>query len=74
MRDFAEQHVAHQDSRLLKRLLRYLRPYAGKFILAFALMVVTTFTNMALPMASGLAIDAMIDPALTLATNNQHRS
>ncbi len=68
MRDFAEQHVAHQDSRLLKRLLRYLRPYAGKFILAFALMVVTTFTNMALPMASGLAIDAMIDPALTLAT------
>ena len=66
MRDFAEHHEAHQDRRLLTRLLTYLRPYLGKFILAFFLMIFTTFTNMVLPIASGLAIDYMLDPLFTL--------
>jgi len=66
MRDFVENHEAHQDKRLLLRLLRYLRPYTGKFVLAFALMIITTFTNMILPLASGLAIDVMKDPLISL--------
>jgi len=66
MRDFAENHVAHQDEKLLVRLLRYLKPYTGKFILAFLLMIITTFTNMVLPLASGLSIDVMQSTAYTL--------
>ncbi len=66
MRDFAENHVAHQDEKLLVRLLKYLKPYTGKFILAFLLMIITTFTNMVLPLASGLSIDLMQDPLYTL--------
>lgn len=66
MRDFVENHEAHQDKRLLKRLLGYLKPYTKKFILAFLLMIVTTFTSMILPLASGLAIDIMKDPLISL--------
>jgi ATP-binding cassette subfamily B protein len=62
MRDFVENHEAHQDIKLLVRLLRYFKPYTGKFIWAFVLMIITTFTNMILPLASGLAIDLMADP------------
>ncbi|MFA7020839.1 MAG: ABC transporter ATP-binding protein, partial [Bacilli bacterium] len=40
--------------------------YTGKFVLAFLLMIITTFTNMILPLASGLAIDLMTDPLYTL--------
>jgi len=61
MRDFVENHEAHRDIKLLVRLLRYFKPYAGKFIWAFVLMIITTFTNMILPLASGLAIDLMAD-------------
>ncbi|MFA5421797.1 MAG: ABC transporter ATP-binding protein [Bacilli bacterium] len=66
MRDFVENHEAHQDVKLLVRLLGYFKPYTGKFILAFFLMIVTTFTNMIMPLASGLAIDIMTDAAITL--------
>ena len=50
MRDFVEHHEAHQDSRLLLRLLKYLKPYAKKFVLAFFLMIITTFAGMVLPL------------------------
>jgi ATP-binding cassette subfamily B protein len=66
VRDFVENHVAHQDVKLLVRLLGYFKPYTGKFIGAFLLMIVTTFTNMVMPLASGLAIDLMVDPAYSL--------
>ncbi|MCX5775866.1 MAG: ABC transporter ATP-binding protein [Firmicutes bacterium] len=65
MRDFVENHEAHQDRRLIIRLLRYLKPYTGKFILAFGLMIITTFTNMVLPLASGLSIDLMMNTAIS---------
>ena len=68
MRDFVENHEAHQDKRLLTRLLGYLKPYTKKFILAFFLMIITTFTSMILPLASGLAIDLMKDTTITLST------
>lgn len=62
MRDFVENHEAHEDVKLLKRILSYFKPYTGKFVWAFILMIITTFTNMVLPLASGLAIDIMVDP------------
>lgn len=66
MRDFVENHEAHQDLKLLARLLRYFKPYTAKFVWAFLLMIITTFTNMIMPLASGLAIDLMVDPAFSL--------
>lgn len=68
MRDFVENHEAHRDKKLALRFLSYLRPYLGKFIFAFFLMIVSTFTGMVLPLASGLAIDIMKDPTLPLET------
>ncbi|NCA80925.1 MAG: ABC transporter ATP-binding protein, partial [Sphingobacteriia bacterium] len=41
-------------------------PYTGKFIWAFVLMIITTFTNMIMPLASGLAIDLMTDATYSL--------
>ncbi len=61
MRDFQEQHIATQDYKLIFRLLGYLKPYTRRFVIAFLLMLVTTFTNMILPLASGFAIDLMAD-------------
>lgn len=61
MRDFTEQHVSTQDYRLIFRLLKYLKPYTKRFVIAFFLMIVTTFTNMVLPLASGFAIDLISD-------------
>ncbi len=66
MRDFAENHVAHQDVKLLVRLLGYFKPYTAKFVGAFLLMVVTTFTNLVMPLAAGLATDLMADPNYSL--------
>jgi len=66
MRDFVENHEAHQDLKLLARLLRYFKPYTAKFVWAFLLMIITTFTNMIMPLASGLTIDLMVDPAFSL--------
>jgi len=65
MRDFVENHEAHRDRRLITRLLTYLKPFTGKFVLAFCLMIITTFTNMVLPLASGLSIDLMMNPLVS---------
>lgn len=59
MRDFSEQHISTQDYKIIFRLLKYLKPYTKRFVGAFLLMIVTTFTNMVLPLASGFAIDLM---------------
>lgn len=68
MRDFVENHEAHQDTKVFARFFGYLKPHAKKFILAFGLMILSTFTGMVLPLASGLAIDVMKDTSLTLET------
>jgi hypothetical protein len=44
MRDFVENHEAHQDLKLLARLLRYFKP-TRKVCLGFLLMIITTFTT-----------------------------
>jgi len=59
MRDFTDNHTAHADKHLIKRLLGYLKPYKMKFLAAFLMMFVTTFTNIILPLATGWSIDYM---------------
>jgi len=66
MRDFAEHHEAHQDRKVFARFFTYLKPHLRTFILAFVLMILGTFTGIILPLASGLAIDQMQNPLLTL--------
>jgi ATP-binding cassette subfamily B protein len=66
MRDFQEQHESRQDWKVIQRFYAYLKPHLWTFILAFILMIVATLTGMILPLASGLAIDRMIDPNYTL--------
>ena len=66
MRDFAEQHESRQDRKILKRFFRYFQPHVKTFILAFILMIFGTITGLILPLASGLAIDQMQNPLLSL--------
>ena len=66
MRDFAEQHESRQDRKILKRFFRYFQPHIKTFILAFILMIFGTITGLILPLASGLAIDQMQNPLLSL--------
>ncbi|MGA0876097.1 MAG: hypothetical protein ACO3QN_03805, partial [Bacilli bacterium] len=66
MRDFAEQYETRQDRQVLIRFYGYLKPYLLTFIIAFALLILGTLTGMLLPLASGLAIDQMQNPALSL--------
>lgn len=68
MRDFVENHESRQDLTVMRRFASYLRPHASKFILAFGLMILSTFTGMILPLASGLAIDVMKNDELLLST------
>ncbi len=65
MRDFTENHQAHADSKLTSRLMKYLVPYLGKFLLSFGMMFVTTFTNIILPLATGWSIDYMVRTDVT---------
>ena len=66
MRDFAEQHESRQDHKVILRFFTYLKPHLKSFIVAFLLMIIGTFTGMILPLASGLAIDQMQNPLLSL--------
>ena len=66
MRDFQEQHESRQDWKVIQRFYAYLKPHLWTFILAFILMILATLTGMILPLASGLAIDRMLDPNFTL--------
>jgi ATP-binding cassette subfamily B multidrug efflux pump len=66
MRDFAEHYESRQDRKVIARFFTYLKPHLRTFILAFILMVFGTFTGMILPLASGLAIDQMQNPLLSL--------
>ncbi|VEU82004.1 ABC transporter ATP-binding protein [Acholeplasma hippikon] len=66
MKDFNESVEARKDKHLIARLLNYLKPYSGKFVVSFLLMILTTLAGMILPLISGLAIDYMADTSLEL--------
>jgi len=51
------------DSRLMKRLLKYMAPYRWSVILALALVAVVTPLELAPPKLFQLAIDRFLDPA-----------
>ncbi len=68
MRDFHDQHETRQDRTIWKRFYTYLKPHLKSFIWAFILLLLGTITGMILPLASGLAIDQMTNPNLTLET------
>ena len=68
MRDFHDQHETRQDRTIWKRFYTYLKPHLKSFIWAFILLLLGTLTGMILPLASGLAIDQMTNPDLTLET------
>lgn len=60
MRDFTENHSAHADKHLIKRLLTYLKPHKFRFLSAFLMMFVTTFASIIMPLVTGWAIDYMV--------------
>jgi ATP-binding cassette, subfamily B, multidrug efflux pump len=66
MRDFNEQYESRDGKTVFVRFYAYLKPHLKTFILAFILMLLGTLTGMILPLASGLAIDQMVNPLLTL--------
>ena len=68
MRDFKENEDVRKDKTLIKRFYGYLQPHIKTFILSFILMIIGTFTGTILPLASGLAIDQMTNPLLSLST------
>lgn len=65
MRDFQEHHESRQDWKIIQRFYLYLKPHLWTFLFALVLMILSTLTGMILPLASGLAIDRMVDPLLT---------
>lgn len=50
------------DSRLMKRLLKYVRPYAGKLFIAFLLLIVSSLLGLAGPWLVKIGIDEYIAP------------
>ncbi len=59
MKDYNNQERKFSDFDLIKRLLKYMAPHKGKFIIAFILMALTTLANLVMPLATGFAIDNM---------------
>jgi len=63
------------DSRLMRRLMQYLRPYLWRVVLALALVAVVTPLELAPPRLFQLAIDRYFTPAIggSLASNSAWR-
>ena len=49
------------DHTVVTRLLRYLKDYKGRFIIALVSMIVYTLTLLAMPQLVGMAIDDLIE-------------
>lgn len=53
------------DAQLMRRLLRYLRPYKGRVTLALALVVVTSALGAAVPYFTKVVVDNYLLPGLS---------
>lgn len=62
MKDFNDYHETNSDTKTLKRIWQYIKPYKFKFILAFGLMIITILGDVLLPLAFGMAVDYMSSP------------
>ncbi|MBN2018200.1 MAG: ABC transporter ATP-binding protein [Candidatus Cloacimonetes bacterium] len=56
------------DSRLMKRLIKYLMPYKVYFIISFFLLLTVAFFAIAIPYITKTAIDDYINPSLKVLT------
>ena len=65
MNTFHEEEVLGKayDSRLMKRLLTYMKPYRGQVVLAVGLMLFATAFDLLLPYLTKIALDQYIIPA-----------
>ena len=52
------------DSRLMRRLLRYMKPYTGRVVLALVMVAIVTPLELAPPLIFRKAIDSYFTPAL----------
>ncbi len=60
------------DSKLMKRLLKYLIPYKIYFIISFFLLITIAFFAIAIPYLTKYAIDEYINPSLKILTVKDH--
>ncbi|MCD6329059.1 MAG: ABC transporter ATP-binding protein, partial [Candidatus Cloacimonetes bacterium] len=60
------------DSKLMKRLLKYLIPYKIYFIISFFLLIAVAFFAIAIPYLTKYAIDEYINPSLKILTVENH--
>lgn len=62
--DFHEETLAVRsyDTRLMRRLLTYVRPYRGMALLAVALIVLSSFLQLIGPLLTAMALDLFIEP------------
>ena len=60
------------DSKLMKRLLKYLVPYKIYFIISFFLLLTVAFFAIAIPYLTKYAIDEYINPSLKIITLQDH--
>lgn len=51
------------DGRLMRRLVRYVRPYRGQMALAVALIVLSSVLELVGPLATAVALDLFVQPA-----------
>lgn len=69
MQNYHEEEILGKayDSRLMKRLLRYAKPYSGALLIAVLLLVMITGVELAKPWLVRMAIDEYISPKTLVA-------
>lgn len=62
--DFHDEALAVRsyDTRLMRRLLGYVRPYRGSAVLAVALIVISSFLQLIGPILTAVALDLFVQP------------
>jgi ATP-binding cassette subfamily B protein/subfamily B ATP-binding cassette protein MsbA len=60
------------DSKLMKRLFKYLSPYKVYFIISFFILIIVAFFAIAIPYITKYAIDEYINPSLKILTVENH--
>jgi ABC-type multidrug transport system fused ATPase/permease subunit len=67
-----DRKMKDQDTKLMKRLLSYAKPYTAWFVLVFALMLGATFADLLRPVILGDAIDLFMESYKTPLVKIEH--
>ena len=59
MRDFNEQNIEVSDSKIIGRLLTFIKPHKKRFIIAMILMLLSLGTELVIPSAMGYLLDIL---------------